>query len=80
MDLKLFQVYECDDYGEPKNYLGVFRASSKQSAKEAASKYYNNKEIISTGFYDAAEISVNTIKNIKDKLLEELESKTKIRN
>jgi hypothetical protein len=54
--MKLFRVYESNDYGKPIKYLGVFKADNIKHSLEIASKYHENEEIVTTGFYDSIEI------------------------
>lgn len=54
---KLFRVYERNDYGKPIRYLGVFKADDEMDARMIASEFYQNKEILTTGFYGAKEIT-----------------------
>jgi hypothetical protein len=68
----LFQINELNDNGRAIYSLGIFRASSKIQAREIASKYYNNKEIITTGFYGASEINEKLIEIQKQNLLDQL--------
>lgn len=55
--MKLYRVFEADDFGKPTKYWGVFRATDTNEARDLASRYYNNPEIITTGFYSAREVT-----------------------
>ena len=59
--MKMFRIYEADDYGRPVSYLGIFRANNSKEARAKAAEYYNNKEIASTGFYGAKEVTLEEI-------------------
>lgn len=76
----LFRIYEIDDYGMPTSYLGVFIANTKEDARKIASKYYKNKEIITTGFYKAKEITQKELDKEYEELMKEIKFKTKILN
>ena len=58
---KYFKVFETDDYGKPKYYLGVFTGESKLEAKQKAAIHYDNPEIVSTGFYDTEESTLEIL-------------------
>lgn len=77
---KLFRVYEGDDYGRPSIYMGVFKASSEKEAREKAAKHYKNKEISTTGFYGAEEVSSGKLNKDKAELMKKIEAMTKIIN
>ncbi len=79
---KLFRVYENDGTWtlNPIKYMGVFKASSKEEARQIASKYHNNKEISTTGFYSAEEITKSKLNKEAKELEELIRVKTKILN
>lgn len=75
---KLFRVYECDDNGKPVRYMGVFEAGTKEYARQLASKVYQNPEISETGFYDAEEVTKESLQNERRELQRIMDSKTNI--
>jgi hypothetical protein len=77
---KLFRVYRVNDYGRPLYYMGVFKASSKEEAREIAAKMYNNKEISSTGFYGVQEVNASELAKEREEALKEIDDRTKIMN
>ena len=77
---KLFRIYETDDYGRPKYYMGVFKASSKEEAREIAAQMYNNLEISTTGFYGAEEVNASELAEERKKALKKIDDMTKIMN
>ncbi len=75
---KLFRIYECDDYGNPTRYMGVFEAETKEKARASASKVYQTPEISSTGFYDAEEVTKESLQNERRELQRIMDTKTNI--
>ena len=65
----MFRIYQADKYGHPVSYLGIFRANNSKEARlkslslvrEKAAGYWNSKEIASTGFYGAEEVTQEEI-------------------
>ena len=56
--MKMFRIYLADDYGRPVYFIGdIFKASDEKEARAKAAKYYNNKDIASTGFYGAKQVT-----------------------
>lgn len=78
VDGELFRVFESDDFGRAIVYMGVFKANSDEEALEKASKYYNNKEISSTGFYNAEKVTNEELTKEKNDMLQKIEDKTTI--
>lgn len=77
----LFQVYELDMDGRyPFLYMGVFKASDAKEARELAAKHYKNKEIATTGFYGAEEVTAAELNKIKKKLEKDIKDQTQILN
>ena len=58
----LFKIDEVGDYGRTIWTLGVFRAKNGDEARELAAEHFNNKEIVTTGFYAANEVSERELK------------------
>ena len=58
---KYFEVYAADDYGRPTYRMCIVSAKSKDEAILKASERFNNKEIVTTGFYGARVISMDEI-------------------
>ena len=57
--MKIYKVYESDDYGRPKYTLGYIKSSSTEEArKEMSLKLYgrDDSEIVTTGYYGACPI------------------------
>lgn len=81
---KLFRVYERDDYGKPTRYLGVFKADDKTDARKIASDMFQNNEILTTGFYDAQEISNEQLTvekaDVMTAFLDEMEGRFSLKN
>ena len=77
---KLFRVFECDDYGHPRKYFGVFKANDEMDAREIASKHYENEEMVTTGFYGAKEISMEQLLIEKNDAVIDLVNKFEIFN
>ena len=71
--MRLFKVYEGDDYGRAVRILGIFKATSEDEARELAAEKFNNKEIVTTGFYGADEISEEDLEDKKARLQSELD-------
>ena len=69
---RLFRVYNTDDYGRETILLGIFQATSEKEAREKAAEKFNNREIVTTGFYDASEVSDEELEKEKKKLQIEL--------
>ena len=56
--MKMFRIYLADDYGRPVYFIGdIFKARDEKEARAKAAYYYNNKEIASTGFYGAKQVT-----------------------
>ena len=70
--MKMFRIYQADDYGRPVYFIGdIFKASDEKEARAKAAEYYNNEEIASTGFYGAKQVTQDElderVKNLKMK-------------
>lgn len=75
----LFRICELDMDGRHfRCYHGVFRASTKKEAREIAAKYYNNNDIVKTGFYYAERVTKQQLDKEKKVLVNKLKKQTKI--
>ena len=63
-----FQVFECDDYSRPTNYLGVWIANDANHARIIAGEQLNNKNIFETGFYAARELTLEIEQGIQKEI------------
>jgi hypothetical protein len=77
---KLFRVYGVNESGKLSYYVGVFKASSEEEARETAAKMYNNKEISDTGFYGAQEVNASQLAKEREEALKKVDDMTKIMN
>jgi len=62
--MKIYKVYESDNYGRPMYTLGYIKASSTEEArKEMSLKLYGTEdsEIVTTGFYGDNQIKFKEI-------------------
>jgi len=75
---KLFRVYENDDYGKPTEYMGVFKANSKSEARALASEYHKSPSIVTTGFFNAEEVTQEQLQQEEDLAMKQIKSKTEI--
>ena len=64
---RLFEVYENDEYGRSIGTLGTVYADDKDEAKKLVAEYFNNKEIYSTGFYNAQLVEASIKMENKEK-------------
>ena len=68
----VFKIVELDKDGRyPIRLLGLVKAYTNKGAREKASDVFKNKEIVSTGFYEAILISTADIQKRKKELLNE---------
>lgn len=72
--MKTFKVFGCDDYGRPERTLGIFYALDKKDARARAAKHFDNKEIVTTGFYGAGEISTSELESMEKLLKRQLKA------
>lgn len=77
---KIFRVCHTDDYGRPNGCMGVFRAIDRQEARKIASEYFKQPEIVTTGFYDAWEVTLEQLSKEYNSAVEEIFRQTKIIN
>lgn len=71
--MDLYIIHEKDDFGRKTNISGIFEGLDKNNAREKASIYYNNEDIIKyPGFYSCNIITEQQIQHQKEILLNEL--------
>tara|TARA_B110000977_G_C10801965_1_gene386647 strand:+ start:364 stop:630 length:267 start_codon:yes stop_codon:yes gene_type:complete len=62
----LYEVYNNDENGRHINTLGTIYAESKNEALKLSAEYFNNKEIYTTGFYNAMLVEASIEMENKD--------------
>lgn len=60
--MKIFRVFQCDEDGRDAGAILILYALSIKDARAKASERLKNKEIITTGYYNARELSPESVR------------------
>ena len=66
---QLWRVSELDQDGRRAiRHWGIWRAASQDEARQYAADHYGNKEMVTTGFYEAREIEQSQLDEERERL------------